>query len=294
MSIKRRTVSGTIFDTVNVLFMLFLFVLMVYPFLYILMYSLSTPLHVKAGLLFWPQGFTLGSYRELLTSKTVGGGFLISISRSIIGPIGMVLITSMAAYALAREDLWGRKTLNKFFIFTMYFSGGLIPVYMVIKGLHLTNNYWVYILPTLSNAFYLVLIRTYIESIPKSLEEAALIDGAGHIKTFFRVILPVCAPVIAAVVLFSCVYHWNSFIDNQLYTSMSKHLYTLQFILYNILNASQAQAAEVAAQMGATSDTNPETLKMAITMITVLPILCVYPALQRYFASGLLIGSVKG
>lgn len=291
---RRRTVTGTVFDSLNTLLMLLIFVIMVYPFYYILSYSLSTPSQIRDGFMLFPAGFTLHSYRACLANPDIGLSLLVSIARTVLGPALMVLVTSMAAFALARDEVVGRKFFNKYFIFTMYFSGGLIPVYMVIKFLHLTNSFWVYILPLLSNAFYFVLVRTYIESIPKSLEEAALIDGANYITTFFRVIFPVCAPVIAAIVLFSCVFHWNSFIDNQLYNSMNRKLFTMQYVLYNFLAASQVSSAEVAQMMGPTSDTNPETLKMAITMITVVPILCVYPVLQKYFTSGLMIGSVKG
>ena len=294
MSRRKASVGGTVFDIFNTILMIVILIIMVYPFIYILSYSLSVPSKIRDGFLLFPAGFSVNSYLACFKHPDVGRSFVLSIGRTVIGPALMVIVTSMAAYALARDTLIGRKFLNKYFIFTMYFTGGLIPVYMVIKSLHLTNSFWVYIFPLLSNAFYFVLVRTYIEGIPKSLEEAALIDGANYFVTFFKVIFPVCAPVIAAVVLFSSVFHWNSFIDNQLYNSMNRKLFVMQYVLYNFLTASQVSSAEVAQSMGSTSDMNPETLKMAITMITVVPILCVYPALQKYFTSGLLLGSVKG
>lgn len=291
---RRRTVTGTTFDILNTIFMIVMFIITIYPFLYIFNYSVSSALVSKAGLLLIPRGFNVESYITLMSNPSILNGMFISVARTTIGSFGMIIVTTMAAYALARNDLWGKGFLNKFLIFTMYFSGGLIPVYLVIKELHLIGSFWVYIFPQLANAFYFILVKTFIESIPKSLEEAALIDGASHVKTFYKVILPVCAPVVAAILLFSCVTHWNSFIDNQLYNSMNKELFTMQYVLYNFLMASQVQSQEQAQAIGASTQVNSESLKMAITIITIIPILFVYPFLQRYFISGLMVGSVKG
>jgi putative aldouronate transport system permease protein len=221
-------------------------------------------------------------------------GFFISLARSTLGPAFMVIVTSMAAYALARDDLVGRKFLNKYFIFTMYFSGGMIPLYLVMKGLNLTGSFWVYIIPGMFGAFNFVLVRTYIENIPSSLEEAALIDGASYITAFFRVVLPVCIPVLAAIVLFSCVGHWNAFTDTRLYNSMHRELFTMQYVLYNYLASTQTYSVEQALALGSMTELSPESIRMAITIITIVPVMCVYPALQKHFASGLLIGAVKG
>ena len=292
---RHRTVSGTVFDVFNTLLMLMICVVMIYPFLYIINFSLSDPTVVrKAGLLLWPRGFNLVAYEASLKHPDIKNGFIISIARSTLGPFLMVIVTSMAAFALAREDLAGRKFFNKFFIFTMYFSGGMIPVYLVMRNLNLTGSFWVYVIPGMFGAFNFVLVRTYIENIPSSLEEAALIDGANYVTAFFRVVLPVCIPVLSAIVLFSCVGHWNAFSDTRLYNFMNRDLFTMQYVLYNYLASTQTFSIEQALALGDTTQLSPESIRMAITIITIVPVMCVYPALQKHFASGLLIGSVKG
>lgn len=290
----KDTFGSILFDIANFILMLLIFILMLYPFLYIVNFSLSDPAKIKTGLLLLPAGFTLDSYIACLSRQDVLRGLFISVSRSTVGPFCTILITSMAAFSLSRDYLPGARFFNKYFIFTLYFSGGLIPVYMLMKSLNLTGSFLVYILPLISNAFYFILIRTYIESISVSLEEAALIDGANYIQVFFKVILPVCTPVLAAVVLFACVIHWNSFIDNQLYNSMNRKLFTMQYVLYNYLYSTQASSVEQAQRIASSLSTDTESIRMAITIITIVPILTVYPALQKYFVSGLLIGSVKG
>ena len=289
---SRKSIASRIFDALNAILMFLILFIMLYPFVYVVNYSLSDMARVRGNLLFWPIGFNVDAYASVFQNAQIPQAALVSVARSLIGPAMMLIVMSMAGYALCRENLIGRKILNKYFVFTMYFSGGMIPVFLLIKALGLLGNFWVYILPGLSNAFYLVLIRTYMEGLPVDLEEAALIDGAGYFLIYVRIVLPLCLPVLAAVAMFSMVGHWNSFMDVRLYNSMDKSLFTLQYVLYNYLNSTSATTAEQAQAIGSTY--SAETIKMAITTITVLPILFVYPFLQRYFVSGLLIGSVKG
>ncbi|GGD53192.1 sugar ABC transporter permease [Paenibacillus nasutitermitis] len=291
---KRRSVSGLVFDISNHLFLILVFCVMVLPFLYIISYSVSNPSLLKGGLILFPVGFTFDSYKLAFQDPAIITGIFISVARTIIGPIVMLFFTSMAGYVLTRRELVGAKFFRKYFVFTMYVSSGLVPMYIAMNLLHLTGTFLIYVLPGAISIFNMILIKTYIESVPKSLEEAAIIDGANDFVLFFKVIFPVCMPVLAAVTLFTCVNQWNTFIDAQIYNTMYPNLYPLQYVLYNTLTSVssleqlQRQAAE--SQPLAT----PQSLKMAITVITILPIACVYPLLQKYFMKGLLIGSIKG
>jgi len=291
---KERTIGGTLFDIGNLLFMLFILLLMVLPFIYIISYSLSSPNMLKGGLVLIPTGFTFDSYAKALGDSAVLKGTLVSITRALIGPAVMLFFTSMGAYVLTRSDLGGVKFFRKYFVFTLYISSGIIPMYLLMGYLQLKGTFLIYILPGAVSVFSMVLIKTYIEGLPKELEEAAVVDGANDFRLFFQVIFPICTPVFAAVVLFECVNQWNAFIDTQIYNTMSPNLYTLQYVLYNTLN--QINSLEQLRDQGQKqmSAITPQTFKMAITVITVLPIACVYPFLQRYFIKGLLVGSIKG
>lgn len=288
----KRWQSSLLFDAANYLFMLALIFIIFYPFLYIVSYSLSTPSRLPEGLLFWPAGFSADSYRAALENPDMLHGILVSALRTVIGPLVMVAVTSMVAYALTRQDLVGVKFFRKFFVLTMYFSSGLIPMYILAQTLHLTGSFWVYILPEAVVIFYMILIKTYIESLPRELEESALIDGANDLYLYWRIIFPVCAPVMAAVTLFAAVQQWNSFIDTEIYNAMSPENHTLQYLLY--LTVSAQSGSDQQMQNEFANQVTPQTLKMAVTVITVLPIALVYPMLQRFFTKGLLIGSIKG
>jgi len=289
---RKLTISGVIFDCFNTLFMFAIFVIMVYPFLYVFNSSISSPGTSRGSLLLIPSGITFDSYKILFKDATILRAALLSIARSVIGPFGMLLVSGMAGYSLSKRNLIFGRFFRLFIFFTMYFSAGIIPVYLLIQGLGLTGSFWVYILPMLVSPFNLVLIKTYIEGIPESLSEAVLIDGGTEIDVYFRCIIHVCLPVNAAVLLFSAINHWNSFIDTQLYNYANPELYTLQYVLYNTLATKLTQSLEQ-AKTAAKNTTNTQSIKMAISVITILPIMCVYPILQRYFVSGLMIGSIK-
>jgi len=291
---KERSVSGIVFDISNQLFMMLILAVMVIPFVYIVSYSLSSPNMLKGGLVLMPSGFTMDSFKWAFEHPAVLTGAFVSIARSVLGPAIMLFITSMAAYVVSRTDLLGVKFFRKYFIFTLYFSSGIIPMYLLMGYLQLKGTFLIYIIPGALSVFNMVLIKTYIEALPKELSEAAVVDGANDIKLFFSVIFPICTPVFAAVVLFDVVNQWNSFMDVQIYNTMYPELHSLQYVLYNMLNQfSTVEQLKGAGerQMGAIT---PQTFKMAITVITILPIACVYPFLQKYFIKGLLIGSIKG
>jgi ABC-type glycerol-3-phosphate transport system permease component len=272
-----------------------MFAAMVYPFLYMINYSISTPGKIRGTLLLLPTGLNLDSYIALLKDPSVFRALLISVSRSVLGPVGMMMVSGMAGYVLSKKNLVFGKFIRMFMFFTMYFSAGIIPVYLLIQSLKLTGSYWVYIFPALVSPFNIVLIKTYIESIPDSLEEAVLIDGGTDFDVYFRCIIHVCLPVNAAVILFSAIGHWNSFIDTQLYNYANPELYTIQYVLFNTLGSKVNQSLEQAKQAGLLQQVriNAQSMKMAISVITIVPIMCVYPFLQRYFVSGLMVGSIK-
>ncbi len=291
---KERTINGSLCDVTNTLFMLFILSVMVVPFVYILSYSFSNPGMLKGGLILWPAGFTLDSYTKAFADPAVLKSVFISVARTVLGPALMLLFTSMGAYTLTRSDLGGVKFFRKYFVFTLYFSSGIIPMYLLMGYLQLKGTFLVYVLPGAVSVFSMVLIKTYIEALPRELEEAAVVDGANDFRLFFQVIFPICTPVFAAVVLFECVNQWNAFIDTQIYNTMSPDLYPLQYVLYNTLNQiNSLEQLKLQGQKGLGAIT-PQTFKMAITVITVLPIAFVYPFLQKYFVKGLLVGSIKG
>jgi putative aldouronate transport system permease protein len=287
----RRSLSSKTFDLVNVVFLTIISVTMIFPFYYILVYSLSNPALSAGGLILWPRGFSLDSYKIILSDPRIVNAAFISAARTTIGPMLMILVSSMAAYVLTREAMPGVKFFRKYFVFTMYMGAGLIPMYLLIKELGMLGTFWVYVVPTAAAVFNMILIKTYIEALPESLEEAAVIDGANDIYLFWRIIFPLCTPVIAATSLFSAVGHWNDFIDTQIYNNMSPKLFTLQYHLYQTLASAESLAQ---AKRDANKAILPQNIKMAVTMVTVLPIAMVYPFLQKHFAKGLLIGAVKG
>lgn len=289
----RRTWIGRLFDVCNAAFMLLLFVVMLYPFLYVVNYSFSSLSQVGGSLLLLPQGFTTDVYKAVLSDSSILRALMISVLRSLSGASLMLLVTSMAAYVLSVPDLIFGGFLRYMFVLTMYVSAGVIPTYIFFKMYHLTSSFFVYILPGMCNVFNLILIKTYIENLPKELKEAVYIDGGSDLQAFWKVIFPVCLPVNAAVFLFGIVQQWNAFIDTQLYNATDKELYTLQYVLYNIMSQkTSVEALKLAGAHGASTITSA-SMKMAITVITIVPIMMVYPYLQKYFVSGIMIGSVK-
>lgn len=285
----KRSVGDHIFDGLNGLLMLLLVVVMLYPFLYVINYSVSSG-QTLGSLLLVPHGFTLKAYSTLLKDTAVLRAFFISAARSIIGPTISLIVTGMAAYAVSIPDLVHGRFFRGFFVMTMYVSAGIIPTYVFMKAYHLTNTFWVYVIPGAFSAFNMVLIRTYIGSVPESLREAVYLDGGNDFQAYWYVIFRVCQPVNAAVFLFGVLGQWNAYLDTQMYNTMSENLYTLQYVLANALS-SQTNVETLKASGG--SGSTAQALKMAITVITVVPVMCVYPSLQKYFASGIMIGSVK-
>lgn len=289
----KRTLGDYVFDFIIYLVMLVVFVVSLYPFWYVVMYSFSTSGSIGARPLLYPKGFTVDAYRLLLTVDKIPHALLISVARSVLGPALSILVTAMAAYALMNRDLVGRSFFVKLLMITMYFSSGMIPSYLLMSEIGLTGTFWVYIIPGLFGVYNMVLIKTYMESLPDGLAESAMIDGANDFVIFFRIVFPLSKPVLAAVLLFLCIGQWNSYSDTMIYNSSQTELHTLSYVLMNFIQTSSS-SVEDARQKAQLNNINSTSLKMAMTVITTIPIMLVYPMLQKNFAKGILIGSIKG
>ena len=269
--------------------------MMAYPFYYLIIYSLSNPALVTPGFMLLPRGTNLVAYSDLLTEKKIPQAFLVSIFRSLTGPAIMLAVTSMAAYVMSKRILFGYKIISRYIVFTMYISAGLIPYYQLIYNLGLAKSLLVYVVPGMMDVFSFILIRTYIENTPASLEESAMIDGAGYFQSFIRIVFPMCQPIIATVALFSIVFHWNAYTDTMFYNASDASLHTLSYVLMQFMKANTV-SLETAQRNAALRAVQPNMrmIQMAITVVTMLPIMLAYPALQKYFVKGIMIGAIKG
>jgi len=289
--------SGWTFDAVNALIMILVLVVTLYPFLNVLAISLNDSKDsVRGGLTIFPRIFTLENYKTILNFGNIPHAAMISALRTLIGTFLSLVACSMVAYALHHREFMGRRFLSRFLAITLYVSGGLIPGFLLIRTLGLMNNFLVYILPGMVNAFNIFVIRTYMDGLPHELQESAKIDGANDFMIFRRIVIPLCQPVLATIGLFVAVGQWNSWFDTYIYNASDPNLSTLQYELMKVLQSTQtgneaAYGSDVVQRM---QQVSPESIKMAITIITIAPILVVYPFLQRYFVRGLVIGAVKG
>jgi putative aldouronate transport system permease protein len=272
----------------------------VYPFYYIFINTISNnDLSQKGLIIFLPHGIHFENYIKAIKIPGLLNAAIISISRTVIGTLLTTMTTAFMGYMFTRESLWHRKFWYRFVIVTMYFNAGIIPWFLTMRNLHLTNNFWGYILPTVVSPFYIILAKTFVESIPKELQQAAEIDGAGTLTMFYRVILPVIKPILATVAIFAAVAQWNAFQDTLLLMTDNK-LYSLQFILYQYINQASSLKQLVNSSSGAAVAQSVATvqtatsIRMTVTIIVVAPILLIYPIFQRYFVRGIMIGAVKG
>lgn len=283
-----------ILDGVKVFFLAIVLMATLYPFLNILAISLNDAADtLRGGIHLLPRKFSTASYVEILNNKEFMASIKITVARTVIGTPIALLTTSMAAYVLSRRELFARKWITLLFIFTMYFSGGMVPTYMVIKNLGLIDNFWVFIFPMALEVYNVILIRSYIDSLPDALFESAKIDGANDIFIFFKIVIPLIKPILLTVGLFIAVSHWNSWFDAFIYTS-SQDLKPMQSILVEILNQFQTGSASATEQMTRTGNTvTADSIRMAATIVSTIPILLVYPIIQKYFVKGMMIGAVK-
>lgn len=292
-------VEPVVFHTLNTLFMLFVVAVTLYPFLHTLAVSLNDGSDTLAGGIYlWPRAWTMENYKAVFVSGTIYHAAFISVSRTIISTLVGVFLTTMLAYALAQPQYVFRKKIGLLFILTMYFNAGLIPNYFLIKNMGLLHNFMVYILPSLVSAFNLIIMRTYIRGLPYSLTESAKIDGAGDFRIFWKIIFPLCTPVLATVALFIAVGSWNAWFDTFLYASSDIKLSTLQYEMMKLLGSTMSTNNDPSMLAGGQNNqvqamVTPASIRSAITIVTAVPILFVYPFLQKYFVVGLNLGSVK-
>ena len=291
---RRKSISGRIFDFLNILFFLCVITLYLYPLWYIFVQSLSSGPRATSAVV-WPINFTLKNYADILSSGDVLHAFLISVLRTVIGTCCTLMACMLLGYLFSKQDMPFRKVLYRMLVITMYVSGGLIPTYLVYKSYGLTNNFLVYILPAVVDAYYVILIKTFIEQLPGAVEESAMIDGAGTITIFLRIILPMSLPIIATIAIYASVAQWNAWFDNHIYAISNKNILTLQYMLYCYLQEAESIVRELKERdPGAVLPITPRGVRMTVTMITVIPVLCIYPFFQRYLIKGLMIGAVKG
>ena len=295
MEKNRSAASKAMSVVLYVILTIFAF-LCIYPFYYIIIYSISDANQAASGLFLLPKGFSLETYKGLFLLNDIPQALLISVSRSILGAIIAIVGSSFFAYLVTNQKMIGRRCVYRFVVLTMYLNAGLIPWYMTMKAYGLQNNFLLYILPGLVTAYYVILIKTYIESLPRELEESALIDGAGIFTRYLRIVMPLSKPIIATIAVYAVVGQWNAWTDNYFLISDAR-LQTLQMILYNYLNQAnrfQQMSSSAMDASAAASMITPTSVKMCVTVVVVIPIMCVYPFLQRYFVKGIMMGAVKG
>ena len=292
---KKKKFKISTFDVVLTIIMCLIIVVTVYPFLNVLAVSLNDAADtVKGGIYIWPRKFTFANYQQVFSgSSKLPLAFFNSVLRTVIGTLTGVIATAMVAYTLSRRDFIFNKFVTLLFVITMYVSGGLIPEYLVIRNLGLINNFAVYILPGLISAFNVIVMRSFMDGLPEALYESAKIDGANDWTTFYKIVMPLCLPVVATISLFIAVGQWNSWFDTYLYARGNNSMTTLHYELMKIIDNASSNVDINNPLLQNASKSNPQSIKMAITMVATIPILLVYPFVQKYFVTGMTLGAVK-
>lgn len=297
----KRSFSDKVISVVTyAIYSIFAF-LCAYPFYYIFINSISANnLSERGKVILWPKGLHFKNYINVMKIPGLFRSLQVSVARAFIGTLLTVIIAAFLGYMFTRESLWRRKLWYRFVVVTMYFNAGIIPWFITMDNLGLRNNFWAYIFPVAVSPFYIVLCKTFVESVPKELQEAAEIDGAGTLTIFFRIMIPVIKPILATVAIFAAVAQWNSFQDTLLLVTDDK-LYTLQYTLYQYLT----KATSLKALINSTSTTTDlaaslasaqtaTSIRMTATIVVVTPIILIYPLFQKFFTKGIMIGAVKG
>ncbi|OUM94716.1 MAG: sugar ABC transporter permease [Thermobacillus sp. ZCTH02-B1] len=293
----RQSLGDRIFDVVNYTLLVLLMIVTLYPYLNTLAVSFNDAKDsIRGGIYLWPRIWTLENYKFVFENASIVQATWISVLRTVIGTVLTVFCSAMVAYTISRPEYVLRKFVTIAFILTMYINGGLIPNYLLIRELGLIGSFWVYIWPGLIGVFNLIVIRSFIENLPDNILESAKIDGAGDFRTFFSICLPLSTPVLATVALFTGVWQWNSWFDVFLYNSSYEHLSTLQYELQKTLQFSNATTKAVdfsAMQARSSSQVTPVAIRATMTIVASVPIIMVYPFLQKYFVKGMMVGGVK-
>ena len=291
----KSSAMDKVFVACNTIFLVLFVIITLYPVLNTVAISFNDGIDaVRGGIHLWPRIFTLSNYKTVLNQQNIITGAIVSVARTVLGTIFSLVTNALLAYVISRKRFLFRSQLSLFWVITMYVNGGMIPTLVLYRNLNLTNTFWVYVIPGMISAFNVLVLRTYMEGLPSALEESAMIDGANDFTIFTRIISPLCKPVYATVALFVAVGHWNSWFDAMLYNRMNTQYTTLQYELMKLLSSvmQQSGSATTGGNTAAAAVT-PVTVRAAATVVTMLPIILLYPFLQRYFVSGMTIGSVK-
>lgn len=300
MKIK-TSIPRKIFVVCNYLFIAVLCFIFILPLLNVLAKSFNDGVDAsRGGIWFWPRVFTWDNYKTVLSGDTFKYSILITVARVLTGVVIGIIVQFATAYALAKRKFPGKGLIVIFFMLPMFFNAGVMPTYVWYSKINMLNSFWVYILPYVFSFYNVVIIRTFIQStIPISLEESAFIDGATEVTVFFRIILPLCKPILATIALWIMVFHWNDWTTTLMYIKKPK-LYTMQYIMMELVKESErlqklvAESAKMGATIKAAATPTADSVISAQIMVTILPIVCVYPFLQKYFVKGIMMGSVKG
>lgn len=291
----KSSAMDKVFVACNTIFLVLFVIITLYPVLNTVVLSFNDGIDaVRGGIHLWPRIFTLSNYKTVLNQQNIITGAVVSVARTVLGTIFSLATNALLAYVISRKRFLFRSQLSLFWVITMYVNGGMIPTLILYRNLNLTNSFWVYVIPGMISAFNVLVLRTFMEGLPSALEESAMIDGANDFTIFTRIISPLCKPVYATVALFVAVGQWNSWFDAMLYNRMNTQYTTLQYELMKLLSSvmQQSGSATTGGNTAAAAVT-PVTVRAAATVVTMLPIILLYPFLQRYFVSGMTIGSVK-
>ena len=294
-----RSFSDQLINVITYIVYAFFTFVCLYPFYYLIINSISANnLSERGKVIFWPLEIHFTNYKNLATIPGLTDAALMSVLRTVVGTVMTVMIAAFLGYMFTRQTLWKRKFWYRFVAITMYFNAGIIPWYLAMKTIGLTTNFWGYILPTVIQPFYIILCKTYCESVPQALQDAAEIDGAGTLRIFFRIMLPVIKPILATIAIFAAVNQWNAFQDTLL-LMRDKRLYTLQYVLYQYI--TQASSIKISASTTTTdiasalaTSATATSIRMTVTVVVVIPVMMIYPFFQRFFTKGIMIGAVKG
>lgn len=294
MKIKRKTIGDVIFTVCNYTLLIICCLLVLYPIYYMFIVSISDGYAVLRGEVKWfPVGIDFAAYKAVLSSPDIPRSYMNTVIYTVLGTLINVTMTALCAYPLSRKKFYGRNVFSFMIIFTMFFDAGMIANFMVVSSLHLYNTIWAIVLPGAINAWYMVIMRTFFQQLPEELYESAYLDGAGDFVVFTRIALPLSVPTIMTMVLFYAVGHWNSWFNALIYLD-DKAKYPVQLIMRNIVLSGETAALSSAASVAGDVGIIATNIKYAVVFVTMLPILLVYPFIQKYFVKGILVGALKG
>ena len=294
----RMDAGGWVFVILNTIFLVIFTIITLYPVINTVAYSFNDGLDALRGEIYlWPRKFSFESYKTVFNMHGIVVGAKITVARTLLGTGTSLIANALLAFVISRKKFILRSPLSLFWVITMYVNGGMVPVMILYKYLGLTGSFWVYVIPGMVSAFNVMVLRTYMEDLPEELEESAMLDGAGYVTIFIKIISPLCKPVYATIALFVAVWQWNSWFDAMLYNRLKPEYTTLQYELMKLLSSVSKQggnAGASATQAAASTQVTTVSVRSAASVVTMVPIICVYPFLQRYFVTGLTIGGVKG